>query len=173
MYRVSGQRMNHPGRLAHRQHGYTLIELIAVLVILGVLSAYLAPRFIGNTTFDNRRYADELAAAIRSTQAIARSSGCAASLRVQASGYAVQQRGTLPGASSLAAPCRTTGSWSNTVWREDGSAFSGTRPAGVSQSPLTRLVFDAQGRPTMVVPSLTVGSFTITIDAGSGAVNVT
>ena len=46
--------LSHTGR-CRSQKGFTLIEIIAVLVILGVLSAVAAPKFIGlKTEAENR-----------------------------------------------------------------------------------------------------------------------
>ncbi|MGD9841661.1 MAG: GspH/FimT family pseudopilin [Steroidobacteraceae bacterium] len=154
----------------HRQRGYTLIELIAVIVIIGILSAVIGPRFFSNTTFSERGYADELAAALRLTQTTAINSGCDASLQITTSAYLAQQRAA---SVSVIPPCATSGAWSTPILRTDGSALNGTKPTGVSLSPARRIVFNPQGHVTGATPpTFTIGSFTLHIDAYSGMVTV-
>jgi len=50
-----------------RQPGFTLTELIVILVVLGILAAVLAPRLIG-TGFDGARFAQEVTSALRYAQ---------------------------------------------------------------------------------------------------------
>src|ERR1700732_3051974 len=63
---------------AEDRRGFTLIELVTVITIVGVLAAFVAPRFWSQQTFSDRGYVDELAAALRSTQKAAVISGCPA-----------------------------------------------------------------------------------------------
>jgi MSHA pilin protein MshC len=152
------------------ERGFTLIELIAVIIILGILTAVIGPRFFSNTTFSARGYADELASAIRYTQATAINSGCASSLNITATAYVAQQRAL---SASALPPCATSGAWSVPVLRADGSAVSGTRPTGVTVAHATRITFDPQGRVTGAAPPvLLVSGFSITIDPQSGLVSV-
>ena len=41
--------MIHPQAFKHQQRGFTLIELIVVIVILGLLGSIVAPKFLGKT----------------------------------------------------------------------------------------------------------------------------
>lgn len=50
------------------QYGFTLIELIAVVVLLGIISVNVAPRFTGNNSAEVLVLKDQLVSAIRFTQ---------------------------------------------------------------------------------------------------------
>ena len=48
-----------------QQRGFTLVELITVIVILGVISAVALPRFFDRNAFDSRSFSDEVRATLR------------------------------------------------------------------------------------------------------------
>lgn len=54
-----------------RQRGFTLVELITVMVILGILAAVAAPRFFDSGVFQERGAADQVKAALRYGQKVA------------------------------------------------------------------------------------------------------
>lgn len=75
---------NMNGLKQHGQQGFTLIELIMVIVILGILSAFALPRFADFTGDAERSSVEGARASVRSASAIAHaaclaSSNCSAS----------------------------------------------------------------------------------------------
>ncbi|QTF55827.1 pilus assembly FimT family protein [Stutzerimonas frequens] len=59
-----------------KQRGFTIVELIMVIVILGIISAVAAPRFFDRKVFDERFYFEEALSTIRYAQKLAVASGC-------------------------------------------------------------------------------------------------
>jgi MSHA pilin protein MshC len=148
--------------------GYTLIELVVVMSVAGVLAAYVAPRFWTQQSFNDRGFADELAAALRSTQKAAVITGCPAQLNVSANSYASNQQAA---AGNTCNPSDT--GWTTPVLSADGSPVQNSAPASTTVAPAGVYQFDTQGRlSTSPATTLTVGSHTITIVAATGLVQV-
>jgi MSHA pilin protein MshC len=55
-------------RLPARDSGFTLMELVVVLVIVGIVGAVVAPRFISSRGFASRGFYDEAQAVMRFAQ---------------------------------------------------------------------------------------------------------
>jgi MSHA pilin protein MshC len=148
--------------------GYTLVELVLVIVIAGILAAFAVPHFFDNQTFSQRAYADELAGALRFAQKAAVASDCPAKVLVAAPGYVVQQQA--PAGNT----CNTNDTtWATPVVAPDGASLQGTAPANVSASPTGSFVFTGSGAlGASPGTSLSVGSHTISIDAATGFVQV-
>lgn len=58
--------------LAHSpQRGFTLVELIMTLVIVGIIAVVVAPRFFDSNVFRSRGFADQVQASLRYAQKVA------------------------------------------------------------------------------------------------------
>jgi len=150
------------------QRGFTLVELITVIVILSILAAIAGPKFFNTQPYAQRGYAEELGAALLYARQTAVGSGCDVQLIIDAAGYRARQH------PALGTHCAAAGAWSTVVNRNDGTALSGQPPSGVAVAPVTTtFVFNAQGGlANGPQPTVTVGPYSITIDATSGWVKV-
>lgn len=151
-----------------RQTGFTMVELVTSIVIIGILAAAIGPKFIGNQTFSERGYADEVAAALRYAQAVAVASGCGVRVTLTATSYQAMQPTNAPNV-----PPACGGGWNTVVTRVDGGTLAGTAPAGVTLGPAAQITFDAQGRIANAAPLvLSNPGFTLTVSPISGFVVV-
>jgi MSHA pilin protein MshC len=146
------------------KRGFTLVELVTIIVLLGVLSVMALPRFFDAGVFRGRGFFDEVANAARYAQKLAVASGCEVELDLSGGGYALHQRDACDGSSAF----------TRAVPRPAGSgAFAGSPPSGVSMSVTGSppVVFDSQGRATPGGVTVTIDGRNFTIVGESGYVD--
>lgn len=145
------------------QRGFTAIELVTTVVIMGILAAVAVPRFFDNDAFSERGYADELASALRYSQRIAIASGCQVRIVINAANYSAMQRNG----------CANATAWGMPVKRADGTNLTGRPPLGVALAPAaTTIIFYTTGRVSNG-GALTIGTtFVVNIDPVNGSVTV-
>jgi MSHA pilin protein MshC len=149
-----------------RNGGFTMVELVVVIVILGILAAVAAPRFFDDKTFLERGYYEELAAALKYAQKLAVASGCPVRVAIAANAYDARQQAVSGGTCNLG---DTT--WPTAVQLADGRTLSAASPTGVSASPAVTIVYDSLGRTNLAADQVVaVGAFAFTVRADSGYV---
>lgn len=77
-----------------QQYGFTLVELVLVIVLLAIVSAVALPRFFGRSAFDERVFFDDTLNAIRYSQKMAVATGCNVRFSVLLNGYTVLRENT-------------------------------------------------------------------------------
>lgn len=134
---------------SRKTSGFTLVELVVTLVIIGALAVVSAPIFFSADNFRRRGFFNETLSAVRYAQKLAVASGCSVSVAVAATGFSVNRAGT-------EATCNT-GPFNTPVTDPAGSGdFARTAPNGVVLSPAT-IVFTPLGSTATGDVSITVG----------------
>lgn len=152
-----------------RQHGFTLVELVVVLLVAGVLLAVGMPRFFNQLTFQEWGFSDELGGALRYAQKLAVASGCDTQVAISSSGYQLNQRASCD-SGAFTTLVRLPGG--------DASGYAGSAPGGITLTSVS-LYFDSLGRPrdsaggSLLASSTTlnVGSRTLTVEPQTGYVH--
>ncbi|WP_296447347.1 pilus assembly FimT family protein [Rhodoferax sp. UBA5149] len=146
-----------PARMPH-QRGFTLIELIMVIVLLGVLAVFAAPRIFNSNDFNARGFHDETLSFLRYAQKTA-----IAQRRTVCVAFAGMTGATLSIASLPATPtCNTAlrgpkGDSPGTLTAKPGVAYNG---------PPISFNFDGLGQPIDAAGALVA---TQTIQIGNAA----
>lgn len=148
------------------EHGFTLTELVVVIVVAGILAATVLPRFAGNHGFEERGFRDETVSALRFAQKSA-----IAARRTVCAAFGSNQVSFRISTDFGAANC-TAGS---VLAGPKGGALviTATGSASYSSAPSV-IVFDATGRPSGQAPitvSTLPASLAITVESETGYVH--
>lgn len=76
--------------------GFTLVELIVVILIIGILSASIAPRFVDDDDFKARGIADEIITAIRHAQQLSMTRNAIYKIDITSTSYQVRKENNSP-----------------------------------------------------------------------------
>lgn len=137
------------------QTGFTLVELIIVIVLLGILSVAALPRFFSTNTYKEYFFFYELLNSVRYAQKVAVATGCHVQVATDANAVVLRRR----------AGC-TNGLFSVDVIDPSMRAtrFEKVLPSGVTLSPANiDIYFDSIGRARNTASSL-VQNFVIALE---------
>jgi MSHA pilin protein MshC len=160
-----------------RRKGFTLIELVMVIVLIGIIAVFIAPRMVDVTGTKAGAFRDKLRADIRYAQNLAMTQNRRYRVYVNtapgpANGYAVMNdsngNGTWGEAGEIALDPAGSSNFVVTLNTGDYAGITVSTPAGGF------IEFDSLGRPTIgggVVLLVTPGGRTVTISDQTGAVN--
>lgn len=138
-----------------KAQGFTLIELIAVIILISILSVSVAPKFLGDDMAQLQAGRDDLVAALFYAQQIAMARDSAANpiqLATTANSVSVTEN--------------------STALLHAVTQYPLSLPSGVFLSPITTLNYDKLGQTTATIFTLTKGSSTATVTvSASGYAN--
>ena len=147
--------------------GFSLVELIAVIILLGILGVVALGRFSGGDAIAARGFFDDTVTAVRFAQKLAVSSGCDVRVITTAAGYELRQSSTCSADDFSAAVVNPA---------NRGNAYRNIgMPAGFALTAGT-ITFDARGQREGATSDFTLSNGATTyrfrVHAATGLVEV-
>jgi MSHA pilin protein MshC len=142
-----------------RQFGFTMTELITVIVIVGIMGAMVAPRFFDKNTFESRGFYDQTISTLRYAQKVAIAQHRFVCVAITGSNtITLTQDTSTPCAGNLANPA-------------GGATYVISAPADVTVANAS-FNFNALGKPS-ATQSISVSGYgtAITVEAETGYVH--
>ncbi len=153
--------MSHVAGRRFLQPGFTLVELVMAIVIIGILAVAAVPRFFDSSVFQSRGFADQVQASLRFAQkaAIAQNRFVCATFTTN----------------SVTLTIGTTAACGTALQSPAGGAYVITAPSGISFAAVPAAFnFSALGVPSVAQTINVTGAantITITIEAETGYVH--
>ena len=134
----------------HNQNGFTLVELIVVILLIGILSVSIAPRFFTVGSYEDRRAVDELLVALRHAQQMAMNRGGNLRFTLNSNSFTID----LTDGTALRSPDGVT-------------PYTKQFPGNLTASPTGSIIYDGLGKPNTGY-TINIGSKQIKIEAETG-----
>lgn len=155
-------------RIAGTQRGFTLVELVVVLIVMGIVAAVALPRLQRGNGFEERGFRDQVVAALRYAQksAIAARRTVCANFTTAPSVLSVQISNA-QGAANCAAGIALLGPDDRNL------VIAATLPAAFAAAPIS-VIFDSAGRPNALANISFVGlpaAMDVVVEAETGYVH--
>jgi MSHA pilin protein MshC len=150
-----------------KQVGFTLVELIMVIVMLGILSATALPKFFEKNTFAERAFFDDVLNAVRYAQKLAVATGCSVQVSISANTYTLNRQGI---SSSTACPGGSSYSLSIPRPASGDSTYSASETDITLSSTYSSFTFNSLGEASANVTLKVNGAKTISVIAETGFV---
>ena len=156
------------------QAGFTLAELVTVMIVMGILAAYAVPRMIDINQFSARGTRDFVGAALRYSQKSAIAMRRNVCVNLGATQLTITYA-TAAGAHQACSANQLPNPGNGRAYSDSSNAL----PAGATVSTPTSVIFDAEGRPlsapatprtTALTISVTGHATPLTIEPETGVV---
>jgi len=151
----------------NKQRGFTLVELIMVIVILGILSVSALPKFFEKNSFAERAFFSDTLNALRYAQKLAVATGCSVQVSISSNSYTLSRQGT---SSSTACPGGSTYALAVLHPGTAASSYSGSESNITLTSSASSFVFNSLGLVSSDAILTIAGFKTIKVIAETGLV---
>ena len=142
-----------------RQRGFTLVELITIMIILGILAAVAAPRFFDRGSFDSRGFYDQTISTLRYAQKAA-----IAQRRLVCVTFPSTTRIVLRTAANFTdVACNTDLKNPSGSYPAGQTTYTIDAPSGVALSGYADFNFSALGKPNVGQPGISVSGYATAI----------
>jgi len=153
--------------IRQQSKGFTLVELIVTMVVLGIISAVAIPRFADQQGFQSRAFYEQVQGAIAFAQKAAVAQRKSVYVTTTATTLQACYVAACGGAGYAVIDPTTKAALSLAAQDQRGVAFS-----AVTISPATTFVFDSLGRPRSAANVLLTATTTISVNStATGDIN--
>lgn len=139
------------------ESGFTLVELVVILVIVGILAVVVIPRFTGTTAFDARGFHDRFTTDLRYARTVAVASQCPVTVTLS-TGSPGSYAATIPSGVNC-------GGGATALLGADGTPLTAASAGGVSLAGNASMQFNGNG-------TATAANFTVSGAGFSGSITV-
>jgi MSHA pilin protein MshC len=150
------------------QLGFTLVELVMVIVLLGIVSTTALPKFFDVSSYQQQAFFDDTLSAVRYAQKLAIGTSCKVRVLVKANTYELNQPSDrsqcLSNSATFSLPVRHPGTGETTFKHSETGVSITAEPA--------QFYFDALGRASADVLLSVAGSKTIKVVRDTGFIYV-
>ncbi|MES1980997.1 MAG: GspH/FimT family pseudopilin [Pseudomonadota bacterium] len=150
--------------------GFTLVEMVTMIVIAGVLAAFAAPRFFDRSAFDSRGFYDQLKSTLRYAQKAAIAQNRFVCVDVGSNIVTLSYDPAAPGAAHAVADC--SGNLPLTSPTGQSPYSTSSHSVSFTGGAPVQFYFDPLGRPS-AAQNFTINGYAISVsvEADTGYVH--